>query len=64
MVTSDEWGAAGINPRPTTIFVYINDIVQKMTSTVLKFADDTKISSNSQQQNVSSGSGDDEKTSQ
>ena len=30
--------------------VYINDLDEKMTSTVLTFADDTKISSNSQQE--------------
>ena len=30
--------------------VYINDLDEKMTSTVLKFADDIKISSNSQQE--------------
>ena len=35
---------------PLLIIVYINDLDEKMTSTVLKFADDTKISSNSQQE--------------
>ena len=30
--------------------VYINDLDEKMTSTVLTFADDNKISSNSQQE--------------
>ena len=34
---------------PLLFIVYINDLDEKMTSTVLKFADDTKISSNSQQ---------------
>ena len=33
---------------PLLNIVYINDLDEKMTSTVLKFADDTKISSNSQ----------------
>ena len=33
---------------PLLFIVYINDLDEKMTSTVLKFADDTKISSNSQ----------------
>ena len=35
---------------PLLVIVYINDLNEKMTSTVLKFADDTKISSNSQQE--------------
>ena len=35
---------------PLLFIVYINDLNEKMTSTVLKFADDTKISSNSQQE--------------
>ena len=35
---------------PLLFIVYINDLDEKMTSTVLKFADDTKISSNSQQE--------------
>ena len=35
---------------PLLVIVYINDLDEKMTSTVLKFADDTKISSNSQQE--------------
>ena len=35
---------------PILFIVYINDLDEKMTSTVLKFADDTKISSNSQQE--------------
>ena len=34
----------------TLFIVYINDLDEKMTSTVLKFADDTNISSNSQQE--------------
>ena len=34
---------------PLLFIVYINDLDEKMTSTVLKFADDTKIISNSQQ---------------
>ena len=34
---------------PLLFIVFINDLDEKMTSTVLKFADDTKISSNSQQ---------------
>ena len=37
-------------PGPLLFIVYINDLDEKMTSTVLKFADDTKISSNSQQE--------------
>ena len=32
------------------LFIVYNDLDEKMTSTVLKFADDTKISSNSQQE--------------
>ena len=35
---------------PILFIVYINDLDEKMTSTVLKFADDTEISSNSQQE--------------
>ena len=35
---------------PLLFIVYINDLDEKMTSTVLKFADDTKISNNSQQE--------------
>ena len=35
---------------PLRFIVYINDLDEKMTSTVLKFADDTNISSNSQQE--------------
>ena len=35
---------------PLLFIVYINDLDEKMTSTVLKFADDTKISSISQQE--------------
>ena len=35
---------------PLLFIVYINDLDEKMTSTVLKFADDTEISSNSQQE--------------
>ena len=35
---------------PLLFIVYINDLDEKMTSSVLKFADDTKISSNSQQE--------------
>ena len=35
---------------PLLFIVYINDLDEEMTSTVLKFADDTKISSNSQQE--------------
>ena len=35
---------------PLLFIVYINYLDEKMTSTVLKFADDTKISSNSQQE--------------
>ena len=35
---------------PLLFIVYINDLDEKMTSTVLKFADDTKITSNSQQE--------------
>ena len=35
---------------PLLFIVYINDLDEKITSTVLKFADDTKISSNSQQE--------------
>ena len=50
MVSSVKWGATGINPSPLLFIVYINDLDEKMTSTVLKFADDTKISSNSQQE--------------
>ena len=34
---------------PLLLIVYINDLDEKMTSTVLNVADDTKISSNSQQ---------------
>ena len=36
--------------EPLLFIVYINDLDEKMTSTVLKFAYDTKISSNSQQE--------------
>ena len=53
MDNSVEWGATEINPRPTRsdcLFIPCNDRDEKMTSTVLKFADDTKISSNSQQE--------------
>ena len=53
MVSSVKWGETGINPRslePLLFIVYINDLDEKMTSTVLKFAYDTKISSNSQQE--------------
>ena len=50
LVSSVEWGATWINPRPLLFIVYINDLDEKMTSTVLKFADDTNISSNSQQE--------------
>ena len=35
---------------PLLFIVYINDLDEEITSTVLKFADDTKISSNSQQE--------------
>ena len=35
---------------PLLFIVYINDLDEKITSTVLKFADDTKISSNRQQE--------------
>ena len=35
---------------PLLFIVYINDLDEKMISTVLKFVDDTKISSNSQQE--------------
>ena len=35
---------------PLLFIVYINDLDEKMTSNVLKFADDTKISSSSQQE--------------
>ena len=35
---------------PLLYIVYINDLDEKMTSTVLKFGDDTKISSNNQQE--------------
>ena len=35
---------------PLLFIVYINDLDEKMTSTVLKFADDTTISSNSQKE--------------
>ena len=49
MVSSVKWGATGINPRPTTLYC-LNDLDEKMTSTVLKFVDNTKISSNSQQE--------------
>ena len=35
---------------PLLFIVYINDLDEKMTSTVLKFTDDTNISSNSQQE--------------
>ena len=35
---------------PLLFIVYINDLDEKMTSTVLKLADGTKISSNSQQE--------------
>ena len=35
---------------PLLFIMYINDLDEKMTSTVLKFRDDTKISSNSQQE--------------
>ena len=35
---------------PLLFIVYINDLNEKMTLTVLKFADDTEISSNSQQE--------------
>ena len=35
---------------PLLFIVYINDLNEKMTSTVIKSADDTKISSNSQQE--------------
>ena len=35
---------------PLLFIVYISDLDEKMTSTLLKFVDDTKISSNSQQE--------------
>ena len=50
------WSAvsSGVSQRsilgPLLFIVYINDLDEKMTSTVLKFADDTTISSNSQQE--------------
>ena len=37
---------------PLLFIVYINDLDEKMTSTMLKFADDTKISSRSSQQEL------------
>ena len=38
-----EWGTTGIIIRPYTVFIYINDLEDDLSSKVLKLVDDTKV---------------------
>ncbi len=41
--TSFEWGTTRICTRGYLVLIYINDLEEGVTSTILKFADDNKL---------------------